>query len=1258
MSLKIVSFNCRGLSGLQKRRDVLNYLKQKNYSICLLQDTHFTDDDYQQVRSFWGYDIFFSPGRSNARGTAILFNNNFEYTILNQHKDEEGNLLILEINIANKYDFMLVNVYGPNKDTPMFYKDVSEILTTFHGEFIITAGDFNLVQDPILDYFNYNNVNNPEARKALLGLKETHGLVDPWRIKYDKRKKYTWSKTNPLKKARLDFFLISNELMNFIDNVNINPGYRSDHAMIELCITFTKFERGRGFWKFNNSLLHDHAYVKLIKDTIRNVKEKYAASPYNPKAIHSIPDDDLFLSIDDQLFFEQLLLEIRGATILFSSRKKKDKENDQKLLEEEIQFLENINDSNSSPDIIEKLAQARNKLEIMRKDYINGIFARNKLKWIEHGEKPTKYFLSLEKRNYVNKTVNKLVTDDGIVASQKDILNEVERFYKVLYSCKDNSLHDVELKSLINPQYHISLDEKTSLELEGSITKEEALLALKKMKNNKSPGSDGFNSEFYKFFWRDLGVYLLRSINYGFSIGELSLTQKQGIISILPKGDKPREYLKNWRPISLLNVSYKIASSCIANRIKKVLDYLIHDNQKGFLQGRFIGENTRIIYDVLHNTIDKHIPGILLLIDFEKAFDSISWRFMYKTLEFFGFGTDLIKWVSVLYKEAKLCVLQNGIFSKFFFIGRGCRQGDPVSPYLFNLCVEIMGLMIRQNRNIKGIRIEKETICLLQYADDTVLFLDDSEKSLKSALDLLFQFSKFSGLKPNINKTKAIWIGSKIGSSESLCDSTDLNWTTQPFTILGITYTANLQDMEQINFDKRLEGIEREILQWSKRQISPLGKITVVKSILLSKLTHLFSVLPKPSIQWMKKLEQLLFKFIWNKKPDKISRKTIQLDFENGGFRMTNLEIFIKSLKLTWLRRMLVSESMWTRLFTTITDCTITHLCHLGSEYITQILKRTSNPFWLETLSYFLEFKNIFNHDILLEPLWYNKRIKVQNKCIFYKSLYNKGFHTISDLLISQGNFISYESMLNDFGVKLPFTVYEGLKTSILCTFPEVKQMDPSCIKRPLKMEFIEILLKDKKGSRRIYDCFISQIQHKPICEKKWSTELSLQDQFNWKTMFRNLKSLSKDIPLIWFQYRIVHRILGVNKYLYFAKIVDSRNCTICSLEPETLIHLFFECNVVKTIWSTLEDWIQHKSGKIVNFSPSVVLLGTQDKDIGLNMIILLVKKYIYQYSRKKCNINFASVQTYITSYYKLEKKLYSNDSFEKRWETWTCLFQ
>lgn len=121
MSLKVVTFNCRGLGGLDKRRDVLNYIKQKQFSISFLQDTHFTLNDYEQVRSFWGYDIYISSGQSNSRGTAILFNNNNEYHVLNEFKDKEGNFLILEINVYKKYDILLVNIYGPNNDDPNFF---------------------------------------------------------------------------------------------------------------------------------------------------------------------------------------------------------------------------------------------------------------------------------------------------------------------------------------------------------------------------------------------------------------------------------------------------------------------------------------------------------------------------------------------------------------------------------------------------------------------------------------------------------------------------------------------------------------------------------------------------------------------------------------------------------------------------------------------------------------------------------------------------------------------------------------------------------------------------------------------------------------------------------------------------------------------------------------------------------------------------------------------------------------------------------
>ena len=136
------------------------------------------------------------------------------------------------------------------------------------------------------------------------------------------------------------------------------------------------------------------------------------------------------------------------------------------------------------------------------------------------------------------------------------------------------------------------------------------------MKNDKSPGLDGFTVEFFKFFWIDIGCFILKSLNYGYCTGSLSITQKQGVITCIPKPNKSRFTLKNWRPISLLNVIYKLASAVISNRLKKVLDNLINENQKGFIAGRFLGENVRFIYDILFEAKKQNVPGLLLSIDF------------------------------------------------------------------------------------------------------------------------------------------------------------------------------------------------------------------------------------------------------------------------------------------------------------------------------------------------------------------------------------------------------------------------------------------------------------------------------------------------------------------------------------------------------------------------------------------------------------------------------------------------------------------
>jgi hypothetical protein len=232
-------------------------------------------------------------------------------------------------------------------------------------------------------------------------------------------------------------------------------------------------------------------------------------------------------------------------------------------------------------------------------------------------------------------------------------------------------------------------------------------------------------------------------------------------------------------------------------------------------------------------TKDQNIDGIIAFLDFEKAFDSIDWRIIDESLEKFNIGPNFRRWVKCIYNKITSCVTNCGYSSEDFKITRGVRQGCPLSAYLFIIVAEILAIKIRKNKGIKGINIGNTEIKVIQMADDTTSFLKDTE-SLKEILVTLDKFKVLAGLKLNLSKSEAIWVGSARDSIEK---PLGLKWV-KGVKALGIHFSYDVKEMEENNFTEKLKELKKLLAIWGLRDLSILGRITVFKSLAFSKIIY------------------------------------------------------------------------------------------------------------------------------------------------------------------------------------------------------------------------------------------------------------------------------------------------------------------------------------------------------------------------------------------------------------------------------------
>ena len=906
------------------------------------------------------------------------------------------------------------------------------------------------------------------------------------------------------------------------------------------------------------------------------------------------------------------------------------------------------------------LNDKRVELEDLRRDKIKGQLTRTRLQWLNEGEKPTSFFCNLERKQYIEKTIRKIKKSDGtIITEQQKVLNEIQRFYSNLFQNCDRDLKNENIPNLLNSLKSKKINDP---DLGKVITVKELANVLKKMKNGKSPDIDGISVDFLKVFWIRLKYFITNCINFCYKKGKLSYSLRQSIITCLPKGNKDRQCLKNWRPISLLCVIYKMASAVIAERMKPHLEKIISRNQTGFLKGRYIGESTRLIYDIMHYTETNKLPGLLVQIDFAKAFDSLSWNFLYKVMKFFGFTENLISWIKLFNTDIQAFVLQCGNLSYPIPIKRGCRQGDPISPYLFILSAEILSLLFENTPDVIGIKTNKHSFKITQFADDTTLMLNGTVGSLQAALNLLEVFGSISGLKINSEKTKIIWIGCKKHSKEKLNVSLNLNWGETEFTLLGIKFCTELHKMPKLNFDSALLSAQKLIKCWKQRSLTPIGKIAVIKTLILPKFNHLFVSLPTQEIV-LKEINKLLFSYLWEGKPEKINRKTVYRDYCYGGLKMIDIVKFEKSLKLGWLKR-IVSQNgcAWYQLLTESIK-NINKFIILGGDWCKNILDKV-NPFWKDVFQNWILMctSNMVscNQDILHSSLWFNNQISV-NK-LFFPDWFANAISTVADIVDSAGKVMDIESLKIKYHIRINILNYYTIK-KLVNKFLEIhKKGDNFEIIRPFIPFHAEILFNPQQGSKKFYlkltDIKRSEQRH----EVKWN--LSMICNNHWETIYRVCFRSIPDNNYVWFQYRIMYRILGTNEYLYKLKLTSSNLCRLCNQDSESIEHLFLHCNNVIILWNNIKTWLLSKISYNAEWTNVTKVLGYEKQDEHfwpINFILIITRHYIFSCAQKRKKLDIFRLQKIIQDRYEEQKILSKITSkmeiYAKRWQTWEGIF-
>ncbi|CAN1159810.1 LINE-1 reverse transcriptase homolog [Linum perenne] len=396
------------------------------------------------------------------------------------------------------------------------------------------------------------------------------------------------------------------------------------------------------------------------------------------------------------------------------------------------------------------------------------------------------------------------------------------------------------------------------------VTLAEVRKAVFGMANEKAPGPDGYNAFFYKNSWTKIGGEVMETVRYFFEEGVMPSQVNSLILTLIPKKTNAAE-MKDYRPISCCNVLYKIVSKVLANRLSAVLPDLISCTETAFVKGRRIGDGIMLAHELLKNYKKKGVsPRCAMKVDLMKAFDSVEWKFVLNTLRAMKVPDQYVGWIEACFKSTMMSINVNGSLKGYFPAKKGLRQGDPISPYLFVVSMEVLSCMF--DEAIKGKRFRVHPQCKavkvshLSFADHLLIFTKASARAVQEVKDVLQAFHECLGLQYNPEKSSIYVAGIQGEEEKEVVDAFGFNQESLPFKYLGMPLTTG--KLRRCDCKNLVDRITRKVTDWKARKLSYAGKLQLIETVVGGTLNYWMSNFLIPA-SIIKDVEKLCSSFLW-----------------------------------------------------------------------------------------------------------------------------------------------------------------------------------------------------------------------------------------------------------------------------------------------------------------------------------------------------------------------------------------------------------